>query len=261
MSAEPKTPRLAATVLLVRDRPGGLEVFMVERHHQIDFATGALVFPGGKLDESDADPRWRARCGESLVRDDAARALRVAAIRETFEECGVLLARARGARALVTPSSAGRPDEDFLALVERADLLLACDLLVPFAHWITPAMVPKRFDTHFFLAAAPEDQLALHDGRESVDSLWISPRAALAEAEAGRRTIIYPTLMNLVRLAESLDVAAALERARAQRIVTVQPALARGADGRPALSIPADAGYPALPRELARFASVPGAPR
>ncbi|MFI5316324.1 MAG: NUDIX domain-containing protein [Myxococcota bacterium] len=261
MSADRPSPRLAATVLLVRDRPGGLEVFMVERHHQIDFATGALVFPGGKVEAADADPRLRARCGESLEVDDAARALRVAAIRETFEECGVLLARARGAAELLAASGVGAPGADFVADVERADLFLACDRLVPFAHWITPAVVPKRFDTHFFLAAAPDDQLALHDGRESVDSLWISPRAALREAEAGRRTIIYPTLMNLVRLAESRDVAAALARARAQPIVTVQPALARRADGKPELSIPADAGYPPLPPELARFASLEGAPR
>ncbi len=258
MSDTHPTPRLAATVLLVRDRPTGLEVFMVERHHQIDFATGALVFPGGKVDPPDADPRLRARCGESLANDDEARALRVAAIRETFEECGVLLARARGSAGLFARAVAG---VDFAALVEREDLLLACDCLVPFAHWITPAMVPKRFDTHFFLAAAPEDQLALHDGSESVDSVWIAPRAALGEAESGRRTIIYPTLMNLARLAESRDVADALERARQQPIVTVQPALARGADGKNELAIPADAGYPPLSRALARFASVVGVRR
>lgn len=252
------SPRLAATVLLVRDRPTGLEVFMVERHHQIDFATGALVFPGGKVDPADADPRLRARCGESLAGDDDARALRVAAIRETFEECGVLLARERGGAELFARGVAGA---DFAALVESEDLLLACDRLVPFAHWITPAVVPKRFDTHFFIAAAPQDQLALHDGHESVDSLWISPQAALGEAETGRRTIIYPTLMNLVRLAESRDVADALERAKKQPIVTVQPALVRGADGRSELAIPADAGYPPLPRALARFASVEGVRR
>jgi 8-oxo-dGTP pyrophosphatase MutT (NUDIX family) len=255
MSDTRPSPRLAATVLLMRDRPAGLEVFMVERHHQIDFATGALVFPGGKVEPADADPRLRARCGESLAGDDEARALRVAAIRETFEECGVLLARARGAEPLFARAAAG---EDFAELVEREDLLLACERLVPFAHWITPALVPKRFDTHFFLTAAPEDQLALHDGHESVDSLWISPHAALGEAETGRRTIIYPTLMNLVRLAESRDVADALERARKQPIVTVQPAIARGADGKPQLAIPDHAGYPALPSALARFASVEG---
>jgi len=256
--SEPKPePRLAATVLLVRDRPSGLEVFMVERHHQIDFATGALVFPGGKVDPDDADPRLRERCAESLAADDTGRALRVAAIRETFEECGVLLARARGSDRLVDSPKAG---ESFADVVQRDDLLLATDCLVPFAHWITPAIVPKRFDTHFFLAATPEHQLAVHDGHESVDSVWISPTAALAEADAGRRTVIYPTLMNLVRLAESRDVAAAFAAARKQPIVTVQPAIARRADGKPELSIPANAGYPALPPALARFAT-PEAPR
>jgi 8-oxo-dGTP pyrophosphatase MutT (NUDIX family) len=255
MSDSQPSPRLAATVILVRDRAHGLEVFMVERHHQIDFATGALVFPGGKVDPPDADARFAARCGESFAADGDARALRVAAIRETFEECGVLLARTRGAQSLFAGAAAGA---NFAELVEREDLLLACDQLVPFAHWITPALVPKRFDTHFFIAAAPEDQLALHDGTESVDSVWIAPRDALREAETGRRTIIYPTLMNLVRLAESRDVADALERAKRQPIVTVQPAIARGADGKPELAIPANAGYPALPPALARFASVEG---
>jgi len=247
--SEPKPePRLAATVLLVRDRPAGLEVFMVERHHQIDFATGALVFPGGKVDDADTDPRLRARCAGAEALDDAALALRVAAIRETFEECGVLLAHGL-ARA---PAA----DPDFTGLVLRESLALACDRLVPFAHWITPEVVPKRFDTYFFLAAAPADQLALHDGRESVDSLWIAPAAALGEAEAGRRTIIYPTLMNLARLAQARDVADAFARAAAQPVVTVQPALAVGAGGKRELRIPADAGYPPLPPGLAKYGSV-----
>ena len=248
MSERP-APRLAATVLLVRDAAGGgLEVFMVERHHQIDFATGALVFPGGKVDDADTDPRLRARCAGAEALDDAALALRVAAIRETFEECGVLLAHGL-ARA---PAA----DPDFTGLVLRESLALACDRLVPFAHWITPEVVPKRFDTYFFLAAAPADQLALHDGRESVDSLWIAPAAALGEAEAGRRTIIYPTLMNLARLAQARDVADAFARAAAQPVVTVQPALAVGAGGKRELRIPADAGYPPLPPGLAKYGSV-----
>ena len=246
MSEERPAPRLAATVLLVRDGAHGLEVFMVERHHQIDFATGALVFPGGKVDPGDADPRLAERCGESLAKDEPARALRVAAIRETFEECGGLLARPRGSRELVPAARLPKPDSDFAALLCREDLFAACDLLVPFAHWITPAIVPKRFDTHFFIAAAPADQLALHDGRESVDSVWIAPQAALDAAEAGRRTIIFPTLMNLARLAQAKDAADALVRARFARIVTVQPAVARGADGKPQLSIPAEADYPSL---------------
>ena len=257
MSDPKPAPRLASTVLLVRDRPGGIEVFMVERHHQIDFATGALVFPGGKVDPADADARLTARCPESLAADETARTLRIAAIRETFEECGVLLARTRGGESLVDSPKAG---ETFAELVERDDLLLACDCLLPFAHWITPAIVPKRFDTHFFMAAAPEHQLALHDGHESVDSVWITPRAALGAAESGQRTVIYPTLMNLLRLAESRDVAGALAAARRQPVVTVQPAITRRADGKAELQIPGAAGYPTLPAALARFAT-PEAPR
>ncbi|HTO70864.1 MAG TPA: NUDIX hydrolase [Myxococcota bacterium] len=245
-------PRLAATVLLVRDGAPGLEVFMVERHHQIDFATGALVFPGGKVDPGDADPRLADRCGAELAADAPARTLRVAAIRETFEECGVLLARPRGARELVPAARLPKPDADFASLVCGGDFDLACDLLVPFAHWITPAVVPKRFDTHFFIAAAPADQLALHDGRESVDSVWIAPQAALDAAESGKRTIIFPTLMNLARLAQAKSAAEALARARTAKIVTVQPAVSRGADGNPALSIPAEAGYPTLSPALLR---------
>jgi 8-oxo-dGTP pyrophosphatase MutT (NUDIX family) len=250
---EKPAPRLAATVLLVRDGAHGLEVFMVERHHQIDFATGALVFPGGKVDPGDADSRLAERCGDALARDEAARTLRIAAIRETFEECGVLLARPRGAKELVPATRLPKLEGEFPALVAREDLFLACDLLVPFAHWITPSMVPKRFDTHFYLAAAPADQLALHDGRESVDSVWIAPQAALDAAEAGRRTIIFPTLMNLARLAQAKNVADALARARSAPIVTVQPALVRGADGKPSLSIPPEAGYPALPPALLKL--------
>jgi len=248
MSDSPPSPRLAATVLLVRDRAHGLEVFMVERHHQIDFATGALVFPGGKVDPADADARLVPRCGESLAADHEARALRVAAIRETFEECGVLLAHGLARAPAAEP--------DFAALIVREELVLACDALLPFAHWITPEVVPKRFDTFFFLAAAPADQRALHDGSESVDSLWIAPAAALAEAEAGRRTIIFPTLLNLAKLAQARDVADAFARARAQPVVTVQPSLAVGATGKRELRIPAEAGYPPLPPGLAKYGSV-----
>jgi hypothetical protein len=114
-------------------------------------------------------------------------------------------------------------------------------------------MVPKRFDTYFFLVAAPPDQVALHDGGESVDSVWTTAQHALAEAEAGRRTIIFPTLMNLNLLGLSQDVAAALARTRARKLVTVRPALGRTPDGKPELVIPPEAGYPPLPPALAKL--------
>jgi len=237
-------PLPAATILLVRDAAAGLEVFMVERHREVDFATGALVFPGGKLEPGDREPRTLARCpaGSGLPPHDLA--LRVAAIRETFEEAGVLLARPRGSTALV---DAGRLREigrrDALgALAEAEDLELAADLLVPFAHWITPEFLPKRFDTHFFVVAAPGDQAAAHDGSESVDSAWITPAAALAEAESGRRTIVFPTLANLRKLGRSRSAAEALERARRDPVVTVLPRVERR-DGRAVVCIPPEAGY------------------
>jgi 8-oxo-dGTP pyrophosphatase MutT (NUDIX family) len=226
---------------------------MVERHHRIDFAEGALVFPGGKADAADADPTLRPRCRGTVGLDDDAITLRVAAIRETFEECGVLLARRAGEPSLLSAGEL-RPlekryrdrlqaDETTLAELACAeDLELACDLLVPFAHWITPEFMPKRFDTHFFLVAAPEDQAAAHDGSESVDSVWTTPDAAVLEARAGRRTIIFPTLLNLKKLGRSDRTDEALERARREPVVTVLPRPERGPEGS-FVHIPAEAGY------------------
>lgn len=248
-------PRLAATILLIRDGLSGLEVFMVERHRQIDFATGALVFPGGKVDPADAVPVLRERCEGASDLDDDSLAVRVAGIRETFEEAGVLLARPRGGDALVSGKRlheiAARyrtPLQNdqvaIVELVEREDLALACDLLVPFAHWITPEMSPKRYDTHFFLTVAPDDHAAEHDGAESVDSIWTSPPNALADAEAGRRTIVFATQMNLHKLGYSKSVDQALDTARREGIVTVLPRLETGTDGKTVLRIPTEAGYP-----------------
>jgi 8-oxo-dGTP pyrophosphatase MutT (NUDIX family) len=237
-------PVPAATILLVRDAAAGLEVFMVERHREVDFATGALVFPGGKLEPGDREPGTLARCSACPGLSAHDLALRVAAIRETFEEAGVLLARPRGSPALVDARrlrSIARRDA-LAALAEAEDLELAADLLVPFAHWITPEFMPKRFDTHFFLVAAPGDQAAAHDGSESVDSAWITPAAALAEAESGRRTIIFPTLANLRKLGRSRSAAEALERARRDPVVTVLPRVERR-DGRAVVCIPPEAGY------------------
>jgi 8-oxo-dGTP pyrophosphatase MutT (NUDIX family) len=251
----PVVPRLAATIVLARDGASGLEIFMVQRHHEIDFATGAMVFPGGKLDPDDADASLReyARGAEAL--DDDGFALRVAAIRETFEECGILLAREEGSDELLGAERLreleGRYRESvhdgkasMLDLVTWEGVELACDVLVPFAHWITPAVVPKRFDTYFFVAAAPPDQLAVHDGHESVDSLWIHPSDAEREAEAGRRTIIFPTLMNLQKLALSASTDELIENARANPVVTVRPEIGSRDDGVKVVRLPREAGYP-----------------
>ena len=261
----PPVPRPATTVLLVRpSKPGdaasALEVFMVVRHQQIDAFSGALVFPGGKLEEADGDPRLRARCGGADKISDGELKFRIAGVREAFEECGILLARKPGQRAVVGAADLkgieqrwraklAEDEASIVDLVEAEDLELATDLMTPYAHWITPTFAPRRFDTWFFLAEAPEDQIALHDGSESVDSVWIGAQAAIDEAKAGRRTLVHATTKNLELLAEAKTVAEALSQASQRKVVTVQPWVEER-DGKRFLHIPPDAGYRNLFREL-----------
>lgn len=258
--SEPAVPVPSSTVLLLRDDPqAGLEVFMVVRHHQIDFASGALVFPGGKAAPGDHDPRVRERCHGAEGLTDEEIALRACAIREAFEECGILLARKAGKYTLVGPNlieayDGWRPRLDkgeatIMELLEDADLYLALDVLVPYAHWVTPEMMPKRFDTYFYLAVAPADQLALHDGREHVDSAWLNPGAALKECEDGKWTIIFPTRLNLEKLAPASSAADAIARAKADDIRTVTPQLVKTDTGH-ILRIRDDAGYTTIEETL-----------
>lgn len=242
----------AATILLLRDGHDGLEVFMVVRHHQIDFASGALVFPGGKVDPRDSLDSVRERVDGAEGLDDREFAMRVAAIREAYEECGVLLARPEGSRKLVDAERLTSLEPKRVALNEGeigiGDVLsterlrLALYLLTPFAHWITPKMMPKRFDTRFYLVIAPDDHLAMHDGSESVDSVWIRPADALEEAKAGTKTIIFPTRVNVQKLGRHRSVVEALAAARASTIITVEPRVERREEGA-VLSIPAEADY------------------
>jgi 8-oxo-dGTP pyrophosphatase MutT (NUDIX family) len=254
----PEVPILpAATILLLRDDPV-FEVLMVKRHHQIDFAAGALVFPGGKTHAGDEDPRWEARTlgwGGALPHK---RPLRIAAIREAYEEAGVLLARhSDGApfrgdeRATAARDDVGRDRRPFLDLVEELDLFLDLEALTVFAHWITPPLTPRRFDTWFYVAKAPEEQLAVCDGSETVDAEWITPHEALRLGEAGERTVIFPTRMNLKLLGEAESAEDAMVRARAREVVTVLPQITER-DGERVLVIPPNAGYGAVVEPLAR---------
>ena len=253
----------SATLLLVRDAPGGLEVFMVKRNHAIDFMPGAMVFPGGKVDPADSDPALTASWHRGEDRFPETLAARVAAIRESFEECGILLARERGSDALLDEARARsidarhraalcRGERDLAAIVAEEDLELAGDLPTHFAHWITPEMMPKRFDTHFFLVETPAGQSAVHDGGESVDSVWITPQRAIAEEAAARLSIIFPTLMQLRKLARHARVADALAASRAEPVVTVLPHIEEGGEG-PVLHIPIDAGYGVSEMSLEAF--------
>ncbi len=243
-SAEP-TPaaaRAASTILILRDGPAGLETFMVVRHHEIDFASGALVFPGGRMEAADTELARQSALFDDGV-DATARALRIAAIREAFEECGVLLARPAGEARFVPAERASALDRtaSFADLMTREGLVPATDALVPFARWITPSFLPKRFDTHFFLALAPPDQALAHDGRETVDSIWIAPASAL-ELNGARYKLLFPTERNLWKLARHANAASAIAAARATPVITVVPERAE-VDGGPGLRIPREADY------------------
>ena len=235
----PVTPVPAATLLLVRDGPEGIEVLLTTRHTAAGFAAGAAVFPGGKLD---ADDELRSRV------HGAGDAFRIAAIRETFEESGILLARRAAGGAilsgvevteLLAQQSSAR---SFSGSIAQAALVLATDLLVPFAHWITPVDQPKRYDTHFFLAPAPPGQMARHDGHEAVEVHWLTPAGAIVAAREGRIKLVMATRLNLLKLGRSKSVAEAIETARRSEIVTVQPELVQ-TDRGPAFRIPAAADY------------------
>ena len=253
--AETVTPRSASTVLLLRDSAAReIEVFMMVRHHQIEFNSGALVFPGGSVEAGDTAIAERGELysgGEGC--DAAGLSFRIAGIRETFEESGILLARPKGSTALIDAKRASEIEAahrtalnerktSFLDVLVAGDLSLAIDALVPYAHWITPEGMPKRFDTWFFLAAAPPDQLGAHDGRESTDSVWVSPHEALEGGENGRFKLPFPTTRNLIKLGKQPRVAAALDEASGKPVVTVMPVMTRLNGGRQ-LVIPREAGY------------------
>jgi 8-oxo-dGTP pyrophosphatase MutT (NUDIX family) len=251
---EPAAVRPASTILLLRDGAAGMEVFMVVRHHQIDFASGALVFPGGSIDADDAVvARDTALVGSSHGLDEAAVAFRVGAVRETFEECGILLAREAGSKQLVTAARASeieaahrvalnKGERKFSEILVSSGIVPALDQLVPFAHWITPVGMPKRFDTQFYLAVAPADQLGAHDGSESVDSVWVRPNEAVEGAKTGKFKLVFATERNLIKLGRHDTTAASLDAARKEPVVTVLPQVVRGETSRQ-LKIPAEAGY------------------
>jgi 8-oxo-dGTP pyrophosphatase MutT (NUDIX family) len=220
-------PRDAATVMLVRDAPGGptgsapdgVEVFMLRRNLRSAFVAGAYVFPGGAVDPDDRAPEMLAIVdGLDAATADArlgvtsgALGFWVAAIRESFEEAGVLLARDAASGAPVpldlaeelapARGAVAAGDRSFAELVAPRGLLLDAGPLRVFAHWITPEPAPRRYDTWFFVAPAPAGHAYEHDFDETVASEWVRPSDALARARAGDLELIYPTFRSLQALA------------------------------------------------------------
>jgi len=289
----PAVPRDAATVILVRPGAGagGVEVFLLRRTEALEFAPGACVFPGGSVDERDADPAiadtgWAgpapAELGHLLgISAGRARALVCAAVRETFEESGVLLAGPAPAE-LVADSVVPVEDRQRLLdgslslgeLLRRHGLALRADLLTPWARWITPEISPRRFDTWFFAAALPPGQLAVlpagrpggsspprgvwGDGspheqggsggdrsprgnRESDSGTWWRPAAALEAARAGEITLLPPTAVTLAELTAYQDIAGVLA---ARRVITPLMPTVVVEDGQTWLAMPQAVEYP-----------------
>jgi 8-oxo-dGTP pyrophosphatase MutT (NUDIX family) len=261
--AVPVKPAPAATLALLRDaRGGGCEVLLIRRHDASRFAGGDFVFPGGKV-EPDDNPADAARHCAGLDESAAAARLGLAddrrtalaywigAIRETFEEVGLLLAYgADGALARLPPDRLVRwrrachaDNRVFWEMVDAEGLTPATDRLVYFAHWITPESQPLRFDTRFFAAPAPEGQAATADAREITEVRWLVPAEALAAGRRGELSLRLPTQKNLALLDGASGVAAALARLRARPAPpTITPRIVMEG-GRRRVLLPGEPGY------------------
>ncbi|TWH87053.1 hypothetical protein IQ25_01330 [Novosphingobium taihuense] len=211
---------------------------MISRHAEQDFSS-AMVFPGGIVDPSDHDETWLQNLHGDETLCAKERALRIAAFRETFEECGLLLARGPDGTHV---DSVQHACSNFQHAVQEAGAVLHLDDLVHFAHWITPETNVRRYDTHFFLAVAPHRQEACCDGNEAMEVVWASPSQILEEAAAGKRKVVFPTRLNLELLAKSRTVAEALAAAKARKVITVLPRIEKR-DGVTKVVIPPNAGY------------------
>jgi 8-oxo-dGTP pyrophosphatase MutT (NUDIX family) len=236
----------AATLVLFRERDDGPpELLIVERGRALAFAGGALVFPGGRIDAEDEALALQLAPGDPIG------AARVAALRELIEETGIALGLSPAPDAIKVARlrAALHAGEPFGALLERHGVTLTLNALVPFARW-RPAHANMRiFDTHFFIAAAPADATPIADGTESVRAFWASAATVLAEADAERASLIFPTRRNLERLARFASFAEAAADARTHPIETITPWIERRGDAE-FLCIPEGLGYPVTAEAL-----------
>lgn len=218
-------------MVLLRDGAAGLEVFLLRRVRAMAFAAGMSVFPGGSVDESDrVRPDWigpePAAWTDALSADEGlAAALLCAAVRETFEETGVLLAGSAPSVSEDDRQALERHELSLAELLRRHDLPVRADLLRPWAHWITPEGEPRRYDTRFFLAALPGGQQARGTTGEAETAEWVRPTDALGQHAAGSRPMLPPTLVTLRELAALPDVATAWAQAADREIAPILPRL------------------------------------
>ena len=255
-------PRPAATVVMLRDTPAGLEVFLMKRHSLSDVLGGAYVFPGGKVDAADAELDMEAhldqplhllhaRLNEADISERTAGGLYVAALREAFEESGVLFAQDDSAQARdpadwrSQAAALLRTGHGFNAVLAQLALRLQTLSVVPWSRWITPtasSVMNKRFDTRFFVSAVPPGQVARHDNFETTESIWLKPRTALEQYWSGQIDLAPPQIMSLAHLSRHADVHSVLSAAAARRPPVIQPE-PFDVDGGRVICYPGDASH------------------
>jgi glyoxylase-like metal-dependent hydrolase (beta-lactamase superfamily II)/8-oxo-dGTP pyrophosphatase MutT (NUDIX family) len=263
MRSSPVVPRPASTLVLARDGLHGIEVFMMQRTHQAEFLAGAYVFPGGGLDRADSDASIVPHCtglddasaSRSLKLESGGLAFWVAAIRECFEESGLLLAYDEHGDIVrlddppVFNEYAGlrkkliAGDLTMAGICHNAKLRLAVDRLAYFGHWITPIDRPKRYDTRFFVAVAPACQTGSADDCETIDHVWIRPADALERQSDGRMNLAFATIRTLELLAQFPDTATLVQHARTLQTVTARTPRAATAGGGRRMLLPDDPAY------------------
>lgn len=237
----PATPRPAATIVLLRDAAAGIEVLLMRRHRQSGFVPGAWVFPGGRVDPSDSAPLLHERIDGLPSEPVPAAPFWTAALRELFEETGVLLAR-RGngewsADASSHRSVEGRRHalmEDEISMMDALidlELTLDASAMVHIGHWVTPVVEPRRYDTHFFAAALPPGREAKPDPREMTEALWLDPRTALERFEHGELPMVFPTVRTLETLHGHDSVEHVLSSFRHRQVRRMLPRLVRTETG------------------------------
>ncbi len=260
-------PRDAATVVMLRDAPTGLEVFLLKRHSASDVLGGAYVFPGGKIDAEDAAlipqldqplATLHGALGEPETAAELAASCYVAALREAFEESGVLYAHGASAQQVAQATTLLREGHGFAEVLTRMGLKLDTRSVLPWSRWVTPRMASvssKRFDTRFFVAAVPAVQTASHDNHEATESLWVAPRAALEQYRDSIIDLAPPQIMSLAHLARHASVAGVLAEARGKTPALVQPEPYDDENGVRVLCYPGD------PRHTVGARALPGPTR
>ena len=260
-------PRDAATVVMLRDAPGGLEVFLLKRATASDVLAGAYVFPGGKIDDADSAliaqldqplDALHTSLGEPEATVEHAARCYVAALREAFEESGVLYAHGATATQVQEATALLRAGHGFAEVLTRMGLQLDTRSVQPWSRWVTPRMASvssKRFDTRFFVAAVPAVQTARHDDYEATASVWLAPRAALEQYRDGLIELAPPQIMSLAHLARHASVSTVLAEARGKPPALIQPEPYDDDQGVRVLCYPGD------PRHSVRERALPGPTR